>query len=85
MADPQSFARCSRRAHGAAAALQVQSYVDEVCDRSVEALRGVSDNFKYVVTCFIAENKGAAWHTANSGYADPDADGARAGREGGGR
>lgn len=34
-----------------------------------------AQDYKYVVTCFVSENKGGAWHTSSTGYADEETDG----------
>lgn len=49
---------------------KVASWIDTICDRSMEKLATLNKPFKYVVTAIIMQKNGAGIHTAHSCYWD---------------
>ncbi|EGB02447.1 hypothetical protein AURANDRAFT_35248, partial [Aureococcus anophagefferens] len=49
---------------------KVATWVDLICDRSMETLTKLNKPFKYIVTCLIIQKNGAGIHTGQSCFWD---------------
>mmetsp|Transcript_28386 Transcript_28386/g.87827 ORF Transcript_28386/g.87827 Transcript_28386/m.87827 type:complete len:124 (-) Transcript_28386:638-1009(-) len=49
---------------------KVASWIDSVCDKSMEALVSLNKPFKYIVTCIMLQKNGAGIHTGQSCFWD---------------